>query len=125
VHCSLEEQLVPALRGEADQKSLRKALESIATDPRAAGRVLQGLKEPSRVAQVRSARVKGRTGYRLIYWVPDVADSIGFQPVVPLFLSEETRGSLDWAKIDPNEIGREVEDDFVAKRYDRFRVFEL
>jgi hypothetical protein len=125
VHCSLEQQLGPALEGEARGKPLGTALEKIAADPHGAGRVLQGLKVPSRVGQVRRVWVKGRTGYRLIYYVPQVAEDVGFQPVIPLFLSEETRGSFDWDNIDPNEVGHDIVADFCAKRYERFRSFTL
>ena len=125
VHCSLLEALGPALEGDDHAKPLRKALEKISADPRGAGRILQGLKLPSRIGQVRRVWVKGRGGYRLIYYVPDSQDALEFQPVIPLFVSEVTRGNFDWDDIDPNTVGQDVEEDFCARNYDRFRVYGL
>lgn len=125
VHCSLAGTLAPALEGDNRAKPLAKALEKIGSDPRGVGRVLQGLKSPSRIGQVRRVWVKGRCGYRLIYYVPNDVVALRLQPVIPLFLSEVTRGNFDWDDIDPNAIGRDIEEDFCARAYDRFRVVRL
>lgn len=119
VHISLRSQFDKCLADPSRCEAFKTALRKLKAEPLSVGRILRGLKK-DRVGRVRKLWVGGRAGHRLIYYVPVRPLSEKLWPVIPLFLSEVLRGDFDWQKVNPNTVGKEIVDDLVAGRHDRF-----
>jgi hypothetical protein len=118
LHVDFVEQCKRIVGDDADlTKQVHTALDKIAADP-ASGKALRHA--PQRLkGKIYRLHVGGRQGRRLLYvYIHNDACAI------PYYLSEVERSKFDYEDVEWGKIAEPFYDDYVNKRYDRFRNYQ-
>ena len=105
------------------QRAVDTAIEKLLSAPHSAGSPLRGIGSKDLQGRILKLHVGGRRGHRLFYWVPHPVAGSEVSIVIPLYLSEERRATLDYDGIDVNTIGADIVDDYRSGRFDQFKRF--